>query len=871
MTQITIRPNTDNQTNSFEPERMLHNLEYKQVLNILKTLKENGESYDPTNKVNFRRVHNTITLSGSRGSGKTSFLMSLKKDIESTDELKKDYVFLEIIDPTLIEEKGHVFLNVVARIKSLIDDEIDKGALSLTSEPYSNWEKILKKLAAGLPMLDGINGGLDPSDWNDTTYVMMDGLRRVDGANNLEIYFHQYISYSLKILAKKCFIITFDDVDTDFAKGWPVLEVLRKYITSPQIITALSGDLDLYSFLVRKKQWKNFGKTLLKNEYDKGEINRIIYSNEYPQLVEKLESQYLLKLLKPELRIVLSTIGSKLQNKNIDIVVEYKEGGSASINDVYRNSLAKAWNINANNTQMSYASYFLSLPIRTQISLLNAFSKNLGDEDEYLFNLSKDICSIFHSELRTSNVDVWEFVNGYGATNIFLLRFLTDNKILDEASQLFPKLSNPTFNGAVTALGGVLTERMYKSPFEIFDHIIRVSNIVAKAEQWEFDKVINEPNIIDFIYHSKSLYDYGLKKISSLQGAYIASHVGKFTPKNEGLIGIKTLQLRLRKTTGEGDTRIDELFDGSKPVEKILALLPAFGAQDIHGNNTTFYSFFNILAAIGDLITQDKLEIRNEFVRIGQFRQYPVFTNSNQRFQIEEDENVTFINSSDSEEADSKDTDPDIIDSFITEIFEWTKNKHIKIPPYLIGRIMVRTNFAFARISATTCISEQLHRYLVVFLNAVLVEELMENVGNAKLRLTNPTSEDSFFEANYKLNKEDHPLFDFMLSCPIIKAYLNPSLLEALKIETNFNIFEELSKIKQNFRSSDFKQMNRVVRDTQNDADLLVDYLLSIGISKDIVNIEDVDSAIRTCFKNRRVHNDMKNGLFEKVKNNTIW
>ena len=141
---------------------------------------------------------------------------------------------------------------------------------------------------------DLINGGLDPSDWNDTTFVMRDGLRRVAGANNLEKYFHVFIKQSLDLLSteepeerKKYFLIAFDDVDTDFAKGWPVLETLRKYLTSPQLITFLSGDLDLYSFVVRKKQWDNFGKGLLRNEFDK----RGLHFKSYPELVEKLESQ----------------------------------------------------------------------------------------------------------------------------------------------------------------------------------------------------------------------------------------------------------------------------------------------------------------------------------------------------------------------------------------------------------------------------------------------------------------------------------------------------------------------------------------------------------------------------------------------------
>lgn len=156
------------------------------------------------------RKHNAITISGERGSGKTSFLMTLKKNFS-----EKKVVVIDIIDPTLIEEKGHIFLNILAHIKENVDT-----IQNVNKELKSKWEVSLRKLADGLPMLDGIQNSLDPSDWNDSTFVMFDGLRRVSGANNLEKLFHNYIKFSLEILQKNAFLIMFDDVDTDFAKGW---------------------------------------------------------------------------------------------------------------------------------------------------------------------------------------------------------------------------------------------------------------------------------------------------------------------------------------------------------------------------------------------------------------------------------------------------------------------------------------------------------------------------------------------------------------------------------------------------------------------------------------------------------------------------
>ena len=104
---------------------------------------------------------------------------------------------------------------------------------------------------------------------------------------------------------------------------------------------------------------------------------------------------------------------------------------------------------------------------------------------------------MFYNELHYTKVDIWELLNEYGLANIYLLRFLLDNNVLDEASQFFPKLNNPSLDGSVVALGAVLSEKLTLKPYELFDHIIRVSNIVAKATRWPM--VGTSPNIHDFV------------------------------------------------------------------------------------------------------------------------------------------------------------------------------------------------------------------------------------------------------------------------------------------------------------------------------------------------------------------------------------
>lgn len=77
-------------------------------------------------------------------------------------------------------------------------------------------------------------------------------------------------------------MIPFDDIDTDFKKGFEILEVLRKYITSGQIITILTGDLELYSKLVRKANWKCFDDDFLKRKWSMPDIEKRNLRNDRP-------------------------------------------------------------------------------------------------------------------------------------------------------------------------------------------------------------------------------------------------------------------------------------------------------------------------------------------------------------------------------------------------------------------------------------------------------------------------------------------------------------------------------------------------------------------------------------------------------------
>lgn len=71
------------------------------------------------------------------------------------------------------------------------------------------------------------------------------------------INFHNFIDKSLLLLRKSIFLVL-DDIDTSLEKGISIMEILRKYLTSPKLIISILGDIDLYTILTRQLQWERF-------------------------------------------------------------------------------------------------------------------------------------------------------------------------------------------------------------------------------------------------------------------------------------------------------------------------------------------------------------------------------------------------------------------------------------------------------------------------------------------------------------------------------------------------------------------------------------------------------------------------------------
>lgn len=250
----------------------------------------------------YPRFHRAVLIEGGRGSGKTTFLLKALNEIRNGPEHGASFCVLPMIDPTLIETKDHIILVILQMIDSAVESQA-----SYDGRAQEELDRTREALAGGLALLDGI-GPKEPygSEWEDSSWVMSEGLRKAKKGRLFEQKFNDYIESALKVLKKQAFVLAFDDVDTNFKRGHMILETIRKYLTSPHLFLVLSGDPDLYGRLVRKDIYATFGSDVMSHDADIIPVGKNSLSN----ATLELEEQYLLKVLPPQYRIPMLPLGT---------------------------------------------------------------------------------------------------------------------------------------------------------------------------------------------------------------------------------------------------------------------------------------------------------------------------------------------------------------------------------------------------------------------------------------------------------------------------------------------------------------------------------------------------------------------------------
>nr|WP_321399155.1 hypothetical protein [uncultured Desulfobacter sp.] len=731
------------------------------------------------------RVHDTITISGGRGSGKTTFILNMFHWVKK--EIKDRIEFLEILDPTLIEEKDHVFVNIISRIKQRVDKKnLERSPDDQRGGQYRDWQESLRKLASGLPAIEGIGGniGMNSDTWKDPVYVLERGLKTVSSANSLELNFHRFVANSLNFLCKDAFVLAFDDIDTNFSSGWPVLEVLRKYLTTPQLITVLAGDFELYSKLIRKQQWDNFGNQLLDIE-----LKELKWHSQYTRVVDRLEEQYFLKLLKAENRMRIKTVFSIAQDKKINLVFKTDEPKEAKA--FVRDFCIEKLFLNNDEDIDLYTRALLSNPIRSILQLFK-IDEEASPSDDVILERFIDIFWAL-GEQREVGIDSLKERDPRILLNV-LLGYLVDWKRLEQGYRFKPEFASQRVNNTMVAGGCILSNTIKKHPHLVFEYFIKFGFTREAALQLPYEQETrNAPSIHDFlrrtginegetaVHIARMGIGYMLAAHKTIKGSGTAlrphSWMGTFS-----IGSLAETAKGAKKEKGE-KYRIDTLQDMVNSWHNPFITLMVSRNIDQNNVSAPVASIFNLIAIVGEMVRltdgsdNEKVsiaKISDQLRRYSQIRDYPLPSWDVGGFTIVK-------GSSDDSNADDDETKKSFDDgSICREIYMWIKNKpeDIQLPVHILGKMTTRFLYTLSNMDSQVAsypLGEKIHRAVIAFYNSVMVEEALQ-IGEQPTRLTNPIDKDKNFNENFKClaSKIDKlPLTRWILYCPILRAYLN--------------------------------------------------------------------------------------------------
>lgn len=792
---------------SFEPNKIIHKTEFERCVELINSkIEKIDRNQNSVNDTFIRtRYNDTITILGARGSGKTSFLMSVLNHYNNKEN--PNIEILPLVDPTLIEEKGHIFLTLISLINGKVEEAISKAECNPCSKEHHNrscWDKLVKKMAAGLPYI-GIDNNSLYSNWHDPEHVMKKGLESVKAAKELEENFEKVVKYALGILGKKAFIIAFDDIDVNFEKGWQVLETIRKYLTSPHIITLLSGDIKLFSKAIRKNQWNNFGNNLLTYEGEK--LKRI---DQFDDMVTELESQYLQKIMKTPNRIHLLTIGELISKNRFEICINTKK---YSIYSYYIN-LLKYWGLTNKYESHAIATYLLTLPLRTQIQILKQYD-DYNKEKVNNANLI-NITDVFISDMYELGIDVEQAKSQHKDLCYIAHNFLIKEELLNETYQLLPTSGSAKCNATLFSLNTMFVEHSKDNPYMFFEYWITVATIKNMLTIMPYRSEVKKdasllPTIEGLAEYSFIGQNKVFRDICSYLSTYIRATLNFNSDKTEtnepwgGTLILKGLAVKAKGSVTDVEDRIDKVFNGKGLIKRQLAFFPLSIASFSHKQETrVVYSFYTLLGTIVELLKRYNVLKEDNFVTsdvknketwiidniavlINELSQ--IKDNVMPAFEKSTPDKSAVSNNDESEEVSFEDKPVGENSELAKVIYQWMEKCPTIVPAHLIGKIATRAFYAIRRLDDKKYegdyqkLGDAVHRRLIIVMNSALLEDAKEHLSICDLSNDNPRERNKIFFDNLKkifeleLGKNNDvqnlKFSRWLLGCPLFLLYLD--------------------------------------------------------------------------------------------------
>ncbi len=231
-------------------------------------------------------LNNIIAFCGERGAGKTSTMLSFSeqlrynKEMNIFDKLKDtNFLILDLIDPTRLENKDSIIKVVISKFFSLFNYYLKNSINS--PDDY----KIMKMYE----LFNSVYKNTENLSINKEDAKLFDGnietLSQMADSENLRKSIQVLVDNLLNIISsKKLFIIIqIDDTDLNTSKAYEIVEDLRKYFIIPNVAILMGVHVLKLSQAIEQQFRKDYSIML---EY--GRINSYELQQMCARYIEKL-------------------------------------------------------------------------------------------------------------------------------------------------------------------------------------------------------------------------------------------------------------------------------------------------------------------------------------------------------------------------------------------------------------------------------------------------------------------------------------------------------------------------------------------------------------------------------------------------------
>lgn len=833
MSEITIDLSTPIGGMRVKKEQLLQQDANKQMDRLLKYMQAGalGHNINDTNYLApLKRCNNTIFIHGERGAGKTTYLYSLIDRYQSFKEIGELKVIpLPLIDPTLVSTQQHILVDIIAKFTSLVKNKLNNCC---DTEKFERFRAKLDALAEGVQLLSG----KESSSQYDASWFLSKALDQSSSGIELERSIHSLIDVMSEILETELFLIAIDDVDTDTKKAHEVLEVIRRYLTHPRLVVVLTGDLKLYSHIVRKAKYQEL-KTSGNDDHNT------------QHLVDHLEQQYLAKVLPVEQRVNLKKLSEVTTSHFVNITYSSAtKFGQIEVKELINKIFSEALNT-PSDYLASHLDFILSLPVRTVFQLLKTMIESAIDNKQQVIQYSPLTLKValYHSfvgslvKLNLESESLSQSVTDSHTVGYEMFKLLHDHGELETGFYVRPDsgYAQSDYNTAKLYLSaciasqftsenkagvaeGIKTMLMCGASANIYMNF--VADYLAKNASYkdyvDYIGLNRFENITSFAAHFSPLVipdEQGKKAIASGVVRTVRGKPSKFEEKAfNDLIQPNTRLTKLERLIADHNS-YDTLPDY---VAAKMVLVASHRAQ-VTTEGRDYISAYRLLAGVAELLVQDNSDI--EKLCTTPTYSYPSFFEKGKKG---DDYNIDEI---DIPETQVTDATYDKKLSHALKMWGMEQNNPQRFSSLLLGKIWTRLHYCLNQVSESArnkvkydnvnndaVLGVVLARYVWTIINAALIEEcrfgyqydkdVFKAISKARNVETSPRELVKNINelAQLKSDVSKLPFTMTLLTCPLFWPFLgekelNDSVYKVLP--TKFKkLFREFSSIEQTER-----------------------------------------------------------------------